>query len=240
MDDVRQAPSAPLADSPHEGPHGLPVHPVPLPLTSLASRPPLQPPRQPLPVRILMLPVLPFVALWFVTKAAGRWIDRAGTALGRGLLVVLGPVRTAMVRLGSAIWRGLARALRLRRCLQALQSLAISICRMLLRVSVHLRRCGTFIRRHLARPVRAFILIVSAPLRSLAAAARTVRDLLTRPAERVRRLAVAATREAERLLLVLTRPVRRLLTSAFHQAGRAIRRMGSAGVAALRDTFSAH
>ena len=65
------------------------------------TSPPIAPPRQPtsypafsspalepVPIhstltRILVVPVLPFVALWLAAKAVGRWIDRAATAIGR-------------------------------------------------------------------------------------------------------------------------------------------------------------
>src|SRR4051794_17736035 len=55
-------------------------------------------------MRILMVPVLPFVALWLGAKAIRRWLDRALSAVGHALLKVLAPVVRALGR-GLALLR---------------------------------------------------------------------------------------------------------------------------------------
>src|SRR3954465_4339741 len=63
----------------------------PTPPPAVAARRSDQASQQTLLTRILTVPVLPFVALWYAGKAVGRGLGRAVDALGRALLVVFPP-----------------------------------------------------------------------------------------------------------------------------------------------------
>ena len=234
MAGVRQSSGIPSTESPS--------HRVPAPTSPpLTLTKPIAPPEQQagshpsgvrpwseqtLATRILMVPLLPFVALWLGAKAVGRWLDRAFSALGHALLKVLAPVVRALRRGLALLWRGLGLLRRgIVRVAVALWGALVAACVLVARpiaalaraLAPALRAVGralTAVGRVLVAPVRASIRACGVAARAVGRGFAIVGRQVARPIVAACRACVPLLRAAGRGIVAATRAVGRQIAAA--------------------------